>query len=274
MMRNFVVGDIQGCYKGLKGLLKKANFNPSTDKLWAVGDLVARGPDSLSTLEYCRDLGDAFDSVLGNHDLHLIAVAHGIREAKPQDKLQSLLQSKHFDSLIDWLKCRPLALKPAKKTLITHAGLYPSWSIKEALKHSENVCSHLNSDDAPNFLKNMYGNKPDLWCKENTDADRKRFIVNAMTRMRYLRRDLSLEFDHKCHPRYSSKDLLPWFYFTNPKLTNKHRIIFGHWASLNGDVKLSKDHKHQLFALDTGYVWGNTLTLLCLENNQLIQYPA
>jgi bis(5'-nucleosyl)-tetraphosphatase (symmetrical) len=273
-MNNFVVGDIQGCYKALKCLLKKAEFNPQIDKLWAVGDLVARGPESLSTLAFCQDLGPHFETVLGNHDLHLIAIAYGIRSPKPQDKLKSLLADKRFDSLIDWLKTKPLAVKPAKKTLITHAGLYPQWSMKRAIKESDRLQSVLQSSEAGALLQHMYGNTPNIWSKALRGAERQRFSVNAFTRMRYLQPNMALEFETKSHPSSAPSGLAPWFMFDNPKLTPNHRILFGHWAALLGQLPKKYHCAAHVHALDSGYVWGNSLSLYCLETNKTIQYHA
>lgn len=273
-MKNFVIGDIQGCYRALKALLKKANFDPKVDKLWAVGDLVARGPDSLSTLNFCQDLGPHFETVLGNHDLHLMAIAYGIKKPKTQDKLTPLLEDKRFDTLIDWLRTKPLAVKPAKKTLIAHAGLYPTWSIKKAIKLSEEVQDVLQSKNIESFLKHMYGSHPNKWSDKLSDMDRYRFIVNAFTRMRYLRNDMSLEFESKSHPSSAPSDLLPWFDINNSKLTHEHRLLFGHWAALLGKLPKKIANNAQIHALDTGYVWGNSLSIYCLENAKTIQYHA
>ncbi|MGQ8367178.1 symmetrical bis(5'-nucleosyl)-tetraphosphatase [Glaciecola sp. 1036] len=273
-MANYVIGDIQGCCKGLKAILKKAKFNPEQDKLYAVGDLVARGSQSLETLQFCRDLGDAFETVLGNHDLHLIAIAHGIRKDKPSDKLASLINHASFSSLIDWLMTKPLALKPEPKTLITHAGLYPSFSVKQALKLSEEIQDSLQSEKSSDFLRRMYGNSPDLWDPKHKKEERQRFAVNALTRMRYLTAKNRLEFETKCHPNYAPKNLTPWFLLPNKNLTKKHRIIFGHWASLNGLNKQQPDTQAKIFGLDTGYVWGNQLSLLNLSTNSIIRYKA
>jgi bis(5'-nucleosyl)-tetraphosphatase (symmetrical) len=273
-MKNYVIGDIQGCYKALKEILKKANFDPSVDKLWAVGDLVARGPDSLSTLSFCQDMGPHFNTVLGNHDLHLIAIAFGLRKPKPQDRLQALIDSKRFESIIDWLMTKPLALKPAKKTLITHAGLYPKWSIKQALQLSSEVQSLLQGKFAADFLNDMYGNQPEKWSSELTGMDRHRFVVNAFTRMRYLKKNTALEFDTKCHPSSAPIGILPWFSIDNPKLSEQHSLFFGHWASLLGQLPNKTGCKAQIHALDTGYVWGNTLSMYCLETGITIRYHA
>ena len=273
-MRNFIIGDVQGCYQALKSILKKANFDFNKDKLWAVGDLVARGPDSLSTLNFCQDLGPHFECVLGNHDLNLMAIAYGFKSPKPQDKLMPLLKDKRFDSTIDWLKTKPLAVKPAKKTLITHAGLYPTWSIKKALKLSAEVEALLQSDKASSFLQKMYGNQPDKWSDTLAGNDRHRFIVNSFTRMRYLKKDLSLEFDSKSHPSSAPAGIAPWFMFDNPKLTDSHQLFFGHWAALLGHLPKKYGCKASIHALDSGYVWGNSLSLHCLETAKTIQYHA
>ncbi|WP_371195695.1 symmetrical bis(5'-nucleosyl)-tetraphosphatase [Glaciecola sp. SC05] len=273
-MRNFVIGDIQGCYQALKQILKKAQFNEQKDKLWAVGDLIARGPDSLSTLAYCQDLGPHFETVLGNHDLHLIAIAFGIRSPKPQDKLQALLDSKQFHGTIEWLLSKPLAVKPAKKTLITHAGLYPRWSIKKALSLSDEIQSVLQSKNATAFLRDMYGNLPDQWSNSLEGKERHRFVINAFTRMRYLKATMALEFDSKSHPSSAPSDILPWFMFDNPKLTKDHRLLFGHWAALLGELPKKYACPAKVHALDSGYVWGNSLSLHCLETSKTIQHHA
>ncbi len=272
MIKNYVIGDIQGCYKGLKRALKKANFRPAKDKLWAVGDLVARGPDSLSTLEYLYDLGPHFETVLGNHDLHLIAAAYGISEPKPQDKLQPLIKSKHFSKYIDFLLKKPLAVQPMKDVLITHAGLYPKWSIDKAILLSQEVESILTGPKPEKLLSNMYGNIPNSWNKTLEGYARHRFIVNAFTRMRYLHHDYSLDFKNKSHPDHAGKEVLPWFLAYNPKLKAKHTLLFGHWAALLGDIPPQKPNPARIVALDTGFVWGNKLSLYCLENSKIIQF--
>ena len=273
-MKSFVIGDIQGCYKGLRAALKKAEFNPVKDKLYAVGDLVARGQDSLNTVKYLMDLGEHFDTVLGNHDLHLIAIAHGIRSPKPQDNLTKLISDKSFSKVVDWLIKKPLAIKPAPKTLITHAGLYPKWSIKQAKQFSKEIQKQLQSPKSTDFLKDMYGNQPDLWQDELSKKDASRFITNAMTRMRYLTPEMKLEFTIKCHPSVAPRNLQPWFEFENVNLKPKHKLIFGHWASLNGVYKSHQYSKSKIIGLDTGYVWGNKFSILNLKNDNIIHYYA
>lgn len=266
-MQNFVIGDIQGCYKGLRSLLKKAKFDPNKDKLWAVGDLVARGPNSLETLKYLHDLGAHFETVLGNHDLHLIAMAHGLNTPKAADKLDPLMQHKSFSKLIDWLMTKPLAAKPSKGVFISHAGLYPAWSVKEALRLSDEVTADLRNN-ASAFLKEMYGNTPTLWEQQLDGAKKNRFVVNAFTRMRYLD-GLELEFKTKCSPELSPPNLQPWFEVNNAKLKPKSVIIFGHWASLMGNTQ-----KKNIIGLDTGYVWGKELSLYQIETKQFFRLPA
>ncbi len=271
-MKNYVVGDIQGCYKGLRKLLKKAGFRPKKDKLWAVGDLVARGPDSLSTLKYLFDLGPHFDTVLGNHDLHLIAIAYGLATPKAQDNLKPLIDHKHFARYIEFLLHKPLAVQPVKNTLISHAGLYPGWSIKKALKLSKEVQTELSGTNPLKFLKNMYGNQPCAWESSLNGHARNRFIVNAFTRMRYVYEDGSLDFDTKCHPTNSPNHLIPWYACKNKKLTSSHTLIFGHWASLLGEIPEKRPNDANIIALDTGFVWGNTMSLYCIESQQFFRY--
>jgi len=273
-MKHFVVGDIQGCYKGLTKLLKKAGFRANKDKLWAVGDLVARGPDSLATMEYLYDLGPHFDTVLGNHDLHLIAAAFGVSKPKPQDQLDSLINHKHFNRYIDFLLQKPLAAQPAENVLISHAGLYPKWSIKKALKLSAEVEAHLQGKQVATFLKSMYGNLPSMWSKNLKGEARTRFIVNAFTRMRFLNKDYSLELSSKSHPRNASEHLLPWFNCPNKTLTSSQTLLFGHWASLLGETPDLLPIPASVIALDTGFVWGNKMRLYCIETGELFHQQA
>ncbi|MFQ3207119.1 MAG: bis(5'-nucleosyl)-tetraphosphatase (symmetrical) [Glaciecola sp.] len=268
-MNNYVVGDIQGCYKGLRKLLKSAGFDPKTDKLWAVGDLIARGPQSLETLMFLKDLGTPhFDTVLGNHDLHLIAMAYGISTPKPVDKLDPLIKHKCFDELIDWLCTKKLALKPAKNHLISHAGLYPMWSTKKAISLSDEVSEALMGSHRLQFLKKMYGNSPAIWNDNLEGADRLRFVVNAFTRMRFLNGD-ALEFRTKCHSDLAPAELTPWYRCPNPSLKENKVLLFGHWASLMGETNNEK-----IIALDTGFVWGKQMTLYCIETKQFFSQQA
>ncbi len=264
-MTDFVVGDIQGCYSGLRRLLDKAEFDSANDKLWAVGDLVARGPESLETLKYLYGLGGSFDTVLGNHDLHFLAIYSGFKDAKRSDYLAPLLNHKHVERYVHWLRNKPLALKPRKNVLITHAGLYPNWSVKKALDLSAEIHNQLTGDNWQMLLKDMYGNDPVKWCKELKGMPRWRFIINAFTRMRFLTDQRELEFSTKTAPDASPENIFPWFNLPNSKLKDQHLIIFGHWAALMGHTS-----SKQFVGLDTGYVWGNQLTMLNLDKNKTL----
>lgn len=265
-MANYVVGDIQGCYAGLLKLLKKAKFDPQKDKLWAVGDLIARGPDSLQTLLFLRSLGDAFDCVLGNHDLHFLAIYSGLKHSKKGDLLDALINSDEVDSLVQWLRFKPLALRINKHNLICHAGLYPNWSFKQAIKLSAEVCTELQGPNWQAMLQAMYGNEPRQWEDSLVGHERLRFIINAFTRMRFITGNRALEFDTKTSPKYASKSLRPWFSIENQALKKKHKVIFGHWATLMGNTQ-----SKAFVGLDTGYVWGNQMTLYCIESEKKIQ---
>jgi len=265
----YVIGDIQGCYDGLRRILDKAKFDPSKDTLYAVGDLVARGEDSLSTLRFLKSLGNSFSSVLGNHDLHFLATLNDIHKAKKSDNLDPLLNASDVKELETWLRQFPLAAKLDKHTLIVHAGLYPSWSMKKALSLSNEVSDALKGPEYVNLLKAMYGNKPVKWSKELSQEEQRRFTVNACTRMRFVTESRELNFDNKSHPDSATDDIKPWFKLQNPKLKAKQKVIFGHWAALSGETQ-----SPQFVGLDTGYVWGQTLTLLNHTSGELITLTA
>lgn len=266
-MSNYVVGDIQGCYSGLIALLDKANFNPNMDKLWAVGDLIARGPESLKTLVYLHGLGDSFDCVLGNHDLHFLAIHSGLKLAKKNDELTSLLESKEVDVFAQWLRTKSLAKRINKNILICHAGLYPQWSFEQAESFSDEVSTQLAGKNYQQLLASMYGPEPKYWDPSLQNYDRLRFIINVFTRMRFITTQGELEFETKSSPCLASKNLLPWFTIENPNITKKQLVLFGHWAMLMG-----KTNSTQFIGLDTGYVWGNKMTLYCVEQGKLISF--
>lgn len=263
-MATYIVGDIQGCFGGLQRLLEKVDFSSIKDRLIAVGDLIGRGTQPLETLNYLHSLGSSFDTVLGNHDLHLLAIYAGIRKAKPADNLENLLDSPELKTHIEWLRHKPLALMANEHTLVTHAGLYPEWSVKKALKLSLEVSEQLQGKDWKGFLGNMYGNQPSIWHKSLSGSQRLRFIVNAMTRMRFIENQNELDFHCKTTTDLAPENLIPWFKVINKKLKANQKIVFGHWASLNGNT-----HLQQFCGLDTGYVWGQDMTILELTSNKL-----
>jgi len=262
-MAIYLVGDIQGCLQELKALLAQAAFNPEQDQLYLAGDVVARGPQSLETLKFLISLKDSAKMVLGNHDLHLLAVAAGIKKANPKDRLEQILQAPDLPDLIDWLANQPLLRQlPGEETYISHAGLSPQWRIKDAVREAARAGEKLKGPDREHWLQQMYGNSPDNWQQAKTETEKFRYTINAFTRMRYCREDLSLEFSCKETPEHAPKDIFPW-YQLNQQLDSAN-WIFGHWASLMGQCP-----HNNLYALDTGCVWGNHLTLLRWHDKQV-----
>ncbi|WP_221075930.1 symmetrical bis(5'-nucleosyl)-tetraphosphatase [Agarivorans aestuarii] len=264
-MATYFVGDIQGCLDELKALLKQCKFSAKKDQLWLAGDLVARGPKSLETLRFVKDLGSAAQVVLGNHDLHLLAVANGIHRAKRRDKLQDLLEAPDKEELLYWLRQQPLIKKhPHYDVVMVHAGIYPKWKVSKAIKLGKEVHKHLASDDYLSLLKNMYSNEPAHWSDELVGYDRLRCIINVFTRMRYCFPDASLDFESKVPPnKNTNPNLKPWFEIPGKHLKETH-IVFGHWAALMGKSK------HDLVSgLDTGCVWGNHLSMLRWEDQRM-----
>lgn len=271
-MALYLVGDIQGCYDELQALLKKIQFDPKKDNLWALGDIVARGPKSLETIRYLKDLGNSFNMVLGNHDLHLMSIFYGIKKAKSADLLQPLLDAPDLPDIIHWLKQKPLLLQtPDNKGFLSHAGLSPQWSTEEALANAKFAQKKLQSDELPLWLSTMYGETPNNWADADSKQEKFRYIINAFTRMRYCYLDGSLEFKCKQQLKHSPENLKPWFLFldNNLRLSNDEHWIFGHWASLLGHCPVNNVH-----ALDTGCVWGNTLTAMRWEDKKLFSVNA
>ncbi|WP_120511793.1 symmetrical bis(5'-nucleosyl)-tetraphosphatase [Photobacterium salinisoli] len=265
-MATYLVGDIQGCYRELCALLERVGFSEQHDELWLAGDLVARGPDSLATLRLVKSLGNSATSVLGNHDLHLLAVAHGIGKAKQKDRIDQILQASDSDELLDWLSRQPLlAEHSAHPIVMVHAGIPPQWQLDEARRCARDVEAMLHSEHQQWLLSNMYGNEPDQWDPALSGLDRLRYTINALTRMRYLHPDGRLEMHCKLPPgEPGTSHLLPWFRFPRTQPLGK-TIIFGHWASLMG----YQDDK--AIGLDTGCVWGHQLTMLRWEDQQQFQ---
>jgi len=263
-MATYIVGDIQGCCDELQQLLKLANFDAKKDELWITGDLVARGPKSLETLRFVKSLGTSASVILGNHDLHLLAIWQGIHQAKENDQLDALLAAPDCDELLHWLRAFPLFLRhPEFDFVMVHAGISPQWTIKQAETLALEVEAVLHSEKFKQLLENMYGNQPNSWCDSLTGEARLRFIINAFTRMRYCFLDGSLEFKNKLGPEQTDNTIMrPWFEIEG--VDNSTPILFGHWAALLGKVD-----KQGLYALDTGCVWGNSLTMLRWQDKKL-----
>ena len=273
-MAKYIVGDIQGCFDSLQALLKKASFDPTKDTLYCVGDLVNRGPKSLKTLRFLKGLGDSCRVVLGNHDLHLISIYYGIRNSSKKDTITKLLNSSDAKKLIEWLRIQPLMIYDKdSQFIISHAGIYPKWDIKTALKYSSFFSDNLKSDDFKVILKKMYGNEPlQLDAQSGFDA-KLRFTVNAFTRMRFCNKDGNLSFTEKGSPDLKTPindlidDNLAWFQLPN-KRSEKVNFFFGHWSSLGL-------YQHDnVFCLDSGCVWGNKLSLYDVDNKKFISVKS
>ena len=262
-MAVYAVGDVQGCLKPLRRLLKKVDFSPSRDTLWATGDIVNRGPQSLSTLRFLYGLGSSFRMVLGNHDLHLLAVAKNAAAHRPKDTLKKILKAKDRDELLSWLQAQPLLLRDRGYALV-HAGIPPQWNLDTAERLAAEVATVLQSDDAIDYFKGMYGNKPACWRDTLSGPRRWRVITNYLTRMRFCDKKGRLELVAKGPAEQAPAGYAPWFSH-GKRLTQNDKIIFGHWASLQG-----RDCGPNLYPLDTGCVWGGPLRLMCLEDESYL----
>jgi len=261
-MARYAIGDIQGCCDELQALLKRCNYSADRDELWFVGDLVNRGPKSLETLRFVRSLGAGATVVLGNHDLHLLALAFGAkRKQKDGDTLAEILDAPDRDQLLEWLLGRPLAVYDEPRgDFLVHAGLVRDWTPRAAAKLAREVEAVLR-DDARALFDSMYGNKPDEWDDKLRGMDRLRFVINAFTRMRYCRKDGSIDLKAKGAPGEQPEDLMPWFDVPGRK-SAEVRVICGHWSTLG--LKRRRD----LLALDTGCVWGGLLTAVNLDADE------
>ncbi len=264
-MAHYVVGDVQGCLAPLECLLQQVNFDPLSDTLWSVGDLVNRGPDSLGVLRLFQQLGDSAKVVLGNHDLHLLAIAHGSKKLKKSDTLGPILDAPDRQLLLDWLIRQPLLIHdPALNIAVVHAGIPPGWSIGKAVALASEVSEALQSDPH-SFFAHMYGNTPECWDDELQGPERLRTITNYLTRMRFCQADGTLDLTTKDSKQHHDPRYLPWF--AHPRASvGEPRILFGHWAALEGDII-----SPQAVALDTGCVWGRSLRLIRLEDQQLFE---
>ncbi|TXR51830.1 symmetrical bis(5'-nucleosyl)-tetraphosphatase [Reinekea thalattae] len=260
-MSLYAVGDLHGCVEPLKRLLDHVKFDPSNDQLWLTGDLVCRGPDSIGTLEYVRSLGDAAQTVLGNHDLHLLACYEAL-PAKASSEIRNILKQPNAAELLAWLIEQPMLVQDEQRKLImTHAGIPPQWSDKKAIKRAREAESCFADKNARyEFFKQMYGQSPNRWSGKLIGHNRLRYIVNAFTRMRFCDANGKLDFKAKSSPQKAPLGMLPWYEW--PANKREHRLIFGHWAALMGIT-----HNYNMIGLDTGYAWGNYLTLMNMDNS-------
>lgn len=268
-MATYAIGDIQACHKEFKQLLEILRFNPEKDCLWLTGDLVGRGPKPLKTLRRVYKLGAAVKLVLGNHDLHLLAQAAGVTDRR-DSSLQEVLEAPDRDDLLDWLRRQPLLHIDEQLGFgMIHAGLAPEWDLKTATHCAAEVETALRSDQYKNFLRSMYGNKPDRWSSGLKGEKRLRFITNCFTRLRYCKPDGQLALADKSRPAQGKSELIPWFAMPQRQSVSL-QWLFGHWSTL-GQVHWPE---HKVFGLDSGCIWGGALTALCLDNGTLTQLPC
>jgi bis(5'-nucleosyl)-tetraphosphatase (symmetrical) len=265
-MSVYLVGDIQGCDASLQRLLGKLAFSPSRDQLLVLGDLVNRGPNSAGTLRRLMGLGAAVQCVLGNHDLHLLAIAAGASKTKRLDTLDNLLNAHDREDMLDWLRHQHMAIH-AHGVLMVHAGVLPTWTAAQTMALAQEVEQVLRGPNAADFFHQMYGNQPSSWHEGLVGVDRIRVIVNALTRLRFCSADGVMEFDAKESADKAPAGFLPWFDVPG-RLTAQDTVAFGHWSTLGWL------DRHDVFALDSGCVWGGCLSALRLSDDgahELIQ---
>jgi bis(5'-nucleosyl)-tetraphosphatase (symmetrical) len=262
-MATYAIGDLQGCFFSFQDLLKKIQFNTEHDRLWFVGDLINRGPGSLEVLRWIFERQSSVVAVLGNHDLHTLVVAEGFVSAHRSDTIQVLLDAPDANELLTWLRHQPL-VHFEHGYLMVHAGLLPQWTIDEAMMLGAEVQAALQSDHYADFLKHMYGNEPTAWQQDLIGWNRLRVITNAMTRLRVCSQQGEMEFKFKGELNKIPDGYRPWFELEH-RASIDTPIIFGHWSALG------LKHTHNVFALDTGCLWGGQLTALRLEDKQIFQ---
>lgn len=262
-MAVYAIGDVQGCYPALMKLLTQIGFDPDRDRLWFTGDLVNRGPQSLEVLRFVKGLGERAECVLGNHDLHLLAVAAGAARLKKRDTLDDILQATDRNELLHWLRRRPLLHHDdgLGYTLI-HAGLLPPWNLADARRLAHEAETVLRGDKVDEFFQHMYGDLPDHWSENLRGVDRLRVIINAFTRLRYCDLEGNMDLRPKGPPGSQPPDLMPWFQVPGRR-SQEFKIIFGHWSALglwDGDG---------VIGLDSGCLWGCSLSAVRLDTSAL-----
>jgi bis(5'-nucleosyl)-tetraphosphatase (symmetrical) len=262
-MATYAIGDIQGCHEALDRLLDAIRFDPAADRLWLVGDLVNRGPNSLATLRFVRSLGSGATTILGNHDLHLITVAAGYAKLHRGDTLDEVLAAPDCDELLGWLRQQKL-MHVEDGIAMVHAGLLPQWTVEQALALAREFEAALRSPEYRDLLSTMYGNRPDAWSDDLVGADRLRVIVNAMTRMRLCTDDGRMEFTHKGSADNLPAGFVPWFNVAERR-SRDSLVIFGHWSALGLFPTTN------VIGLDSGCLWGGALSALRLEDRQIFQ---
>lgn len=259
-MKTWAIGDVQGCQSSLRKLLKKIRYSPDRDKLWFCGDLVSRGNKSLEVLRFVRSLGDGAVTVLGNHDLHLLAIASGAKRRSVSQDLKRVLKAKDSDKLLSWLRRRPLIHHDKSLDFaLVHAGLPPQWNLRKAKARAREAEKALRGKKYATVLRKMYGDKPDRWNKNLTGYARLRFIINALTRTRFCATDGRLRFALKGPPRRHPRSI-PWFRFPD-RASESARIVYGHWSTLGFH------EEDDTWCIDGGCVWGGQLVALRLDKD-------
>ncbi|MGM0555189.1 MAG: symmetrical bis(5'-nucleosyl)-tetraphosphatase [Myxococcota bacterium] len=265
-MATYAIGDIHGCLDSFERLLARIAFDPAADRLLLCGDIVNGGPDSLGALRWVFEHRDHVDTVLGNHDLHMLAVANGSRPYRDKDTFSDVLEAPDGSELLDWLRHQHMTLEHGDFFLV-HAGLLPEWSTEKAAELGAEVERELRADDYAGFLERMYGNKPRRWSDGLAGEERERVIVNAMTRMRVLDRKGAMKFDYSGTLEKMPKKLTPWFEAESAEWRDR-TVLFGHWSAIG--LHIGDD----TYALDSGCRWGGRLTALRLDDREVFQVDS
>ena len=263
MSATYVLGDIQGCFEPMRELIDGMPFDKNVDRLWFVGDLINRGPQNLESLEYVRNLGEQATVVLGNHDLHLLAIVFGGKNPTRNDTFHDVLDSPHCEELCHWLRHKPL-LHQEDGQVMVHAGIPHIWSVEQAGRYAQEVEVAIAGDSFRFFFEDMYGKYPDIWADDLEAMDRLRIITNYLTRMRFISEAGQLEFAHKTTLDTAPEGYKGWFEYSRRDACT---IWFGHWAALDGVVP-----EGNFIATDTGCVWGRALTAVRLEDRRTFRW--
>ena len=264
-MSTYVIGDIQGCYKEFKNLLNEINFNKNKDTLWLAGDLVNRGPKSYDVIKYIIDLGPSAITVLGNHDFYLLASYYKL-DPWPHNNnniFEDILSNKDSDKIINWLRNQKIIhIDKNLNYILVHAGIYPKWDLKNTLILANQIEDLLKSSKCEEFIRTLWSNEPNKWSNDLNIKDKLIFSVNVFTRMRYLNKDLSLNFENKVNPKNNnSPELCPWYEYDN-EIYKKYKIIIGHWSTLG------YQEQNNFISIDTGCAWGNKLTAIKISKEK------
>jgi len=262
-MAHYAIGDVQGCYDPLRRLLDKLKFDPTKDQVWFAGDLINRGPQSLETLRFIMSLGESARSVLGNHECHFLAIAHGYKQPHRADTFDKMLEAEDVDKLIQWVRSRPFFYEDHNLGYsMLHAGVPPQWSIDETRQYARELEKVISGKRLKQFLAAMYGNQPDIWNDNLCGHERLRFIINCFTRMRFCDKKGRLDLSAKSPVGKQEKHLMPWFNVPKRRTAN-NKIVFGHWSTLG------RHQENNVTCLDSGCLWGGELSAIKLGSPEL-----